>query len=416
MPKKCNGFCNSNSQVRSKDINRHMAGYSASKTNCNGQTEIQNILLAVNVRWWNAEAAYAINAARGLTELGCNVWLAVNRDSPAHLMAVRFGIPVVADLDLDSFSPLVQLKNFKRLTELIRRNRIQVLNSFKSNGSFLFSLLRRKFPGIVYIKTRGEARAPKNHPVNRFLYGPKACDGIVAAGKKVEQWMRDLAPNSNIRTIYYGNSAMEYEREISSEAVRKRYAIPGEATVLSLVGRTQKGKGHLLLLESLRLMNSKNLHLLFLVKDLQEFPQEMARIHSYIAISGLQKQVTILGFQKRLGNLMRLVDIGIVPSTESEVNCRVAVEFMSLGKPVVAFPTGSLPEVVQHGKTGLICSGKTARDLKGSLEKMLNSDYAAMGRSGYEVFRERFDLPVFSRRLYAFYRQCRRSNLSRSAG
>ena len=365
-----------------------MAKKFESDTHNSRRTEIQNILMAINVRWWNAEAAYAINSARGLIEMGCNVWLVVNPNSPVHRKAVQFGIPVLTDLDLDSISLFVQLSNFRKLLKYIEQNRIQVVNTFKSNGSFLFSLLRKRFPGLVYIKTRGEARAPKNHFVNRYLYGPKACDGIVVVGKTVKQWMYGLAPKNNIRTIYYGDSAVEYEKCVPNEAVRKQYAIPTEATVLSLIGR--------------------KVHLLFLVKDLKEYPEELAKFKSYIRNNGLQDQVTILGFQKQLGNLMRIVDIGVVPSIISEVNCRVAVEYMSLGIPVVAFPTGSLPEIVKHGETGLICREKTARNLQENLEKMIGCNYIAMGKSGYKMFRERYDLPIFSNRLYDFYKQCQR--------
>lgn len=116
--------------------------------------EINRILLTINVRWWNAEAAYALNVARSLTENGKNVWLLVNPGSPVAEKAKKAGIPLVEHIYLDSNSLLAQYRNFKKLKSFIAKHQIQLVNSFKSNGSFLFPFLKKSFPNLTYIKTR----------------------------------------------------------------------------------------------------------------------------------------------------------------------------------------------------------------------------------------------------------------------
>lgn len=54
---------------------------------------------------------------------------------------------------------------------------------------------------------------------------------------------------------------------------------------------------------------------------------------------------------------MRRAHFGVVPSFDSEVICRVAVEFMQLGTPVLVSDAGALPEIVKkviHIENGVI--------------------------------------------------------------
>lgn len=44
----------------------------------------------------------------------------------------------------------------------------------------------------------------------------------------------------------------------------------------------------------------------------------------------------------------------LIPSTAPETSSLVAMEALASGTPVIAFRTGALPEIVQHGTTGLI--------------------------------------------------------------
>jgi glycosyltransferase involved in cell wall biosynthesis len=46
----------------------------------------------------------------------------------------------------------------------------------------------------------------------------------------------------------------------------------------------------------------------------------------------------------------------LIPSTVQETSSLVAMESLAAGTPVIAFPSGALPEIVEHGRTGYLVS------------------------------------------------------------
>ncbi len=371
----------------------------------------QGIFITINVRWWNAEAAYAVNLARGLMIRGYKVWLIVNNQSPVHFKALNYNIPVITDIELDTYSLTKQISNLRKLLAYIDLYHIKVIHSFKSNGSFLFSFARYLKPEIIHIRTRGEARPPKNHFLNRRAYGKSACDGVIAVGDIVKNWINELnAKIDHLQTIYYGDSAVQFEPGLRRQDHQLfRYLSPDTVT-FALVGRTQDIKGHLKALKALAKLNTNDLklHLFFLVKDLDEFPTELVALKQFIEANQLTKKVTITDFLPDLGNVLSLIDFGIIPSLASEVNCRVAVEFFSLGKPVIVFPTGSLPEVVRHDVSGLVCADKTSGALAVAIQKLAGNCElrAKLAENALLEFQNRFKLSILVDKTLNFYKVC----------
>ena len=95
------------------------------------------------------------------------------------------------------------------------------------------------------------------------------------------------------------------------------------------------------------------------------------------------------------------------PDGDNEGVPNVLVEALAMEVPAVATRTGGIPELIQHGVTGLLAEPGDPVDLADQMERLLRnsrlrSDFAAAGR--IKVERE-YDLHKNVAKLYRLLRQ-----------
>ena len=120
----------------------------------------------------------------------------------------------------------------------------------------------------------------------------------------------------------------------------------------------------------------------------------------------LQTSVRWLPFVQNLPSIVNSCDVGVIPSIASEVNCRIAFELMSVGLPVVVFPTGALPEVVVHQQSGLVAPSHLPEALADLLWDIATNPNLRqrLGKQAQQQARERFSPAVFLRETLAILR------------
>jgi glycosyltransferase involved in cell wall biosynthesis len=75
-------------------------------------------------------------------------------------------------------------------------------------------------------------------------------------------------------------------------------------------------------------------------------------------LDGLRKFIGPVGFAKKR-RLLSQAKCLMIPSTVPETSSLVAMEAFACGTPVIAFRSGALPEIVDHGRTGFLVSNVT---------------------------------------------------------
>jgi glycosyltransferase involved in cell wall biosynthesis len=117
--------------------------------------------------------------------------------------------------------------------------------------------------------------------------------------------------------------------------------------------------------------------------------------------------VELAGFVPRPEALRLLASsrAAVVPSLSYEGFPRVVAEAFALGVPVVASRIGSLPEVVEDRRTGLLVDPASPAALADALRALASSDAVCdeLGRRARAVYEERYSAESTTRRLVEIY-------------
>lgn len=103
-------------------------------------------------------------------------------------------------------------------------------------------------------------------------------------------------------------------------------------------------------------------------------PSYIKKLKKKIRAAGLQRHVTLMGFYNDTEQLYAEANLLLITS-KIETFGRVAVEAMLAGCPVISSDAGGLPEVIEHGETGLLYRTGDIEALAGHI-RYLYSDFS----------------------------------------
>jgi glycosyltransferase involved in cell wall biosynthesis len=199
-----------------------------------------------------------------------------------------------------------------------------------------------------------------------------------------------IVPRRKVRVIRNGIEVASYAQQYDVAATRHSLGIPLDAKVVGTVGRLTEVKQQDLLIRAFAAVKIRhpNAHLL-LVGD----GPLMHSLQGLSADLGISECVHFLGYQSVTAPYQQSMDVFALTS-RSEGMPQAALEACVAGVPVVAPWVGGLPELVDHGRTGLLFPPGDQQSLVDALCEMLAYPDRAreLGQAGKARVEAMFDV------------------------
>ena len=221
-----------------------------------------------------------------------------------------------------------------------------------------------------------------------------------------------LSPAKVISCCEYaagGRNAAVIPNGVPDAGFRERRFPPEGPWQVGVVARISPEKGHLVLMDALRLLTAEGHRIALTVAGAPLFSSTEYEAEVRRRAEGLD--VRFAGWIGDVGPFLAALDLSVVPSIAEPGPTRVIPEAFSAGVPVVALPTGGIPEVIRDGRNGFLAAGVTARDLATALRRALlapPAELAAITRRAREEWKSYWNVDRWRREVVAAIRNAAR--------
>jgi glycosyltransferase involved in cell wall biosynthesis len=230
-------------------------------------------------------------------------------------------------------------------------------------------------------------------PQKAGRYSLGSLDAVIAISKQVEQALIAGGVSAKaVRMIYSGLRFSNEAPPADKAALCRALGLSADAVLVGTVAHLFPRKGYDVMLRALPVIAREIPGVQYLVIGTGE-PAYEQKLKSLAAALGVRDRVHFVGFQEDVTPLLSALSLYIHPARMEGFGIAV-VEALAAGNAVVASRVGGLPEIVEHGRTGLLVNPDDSDELSAAVLSLLRDERRRkeMGERGAHAARERFDV------------------------
>ena len=296
-----------------------------------------------------------------LTRRGWEPIVATPGEGPLTHSATQLGIKVVT-LSAASYSSgqktLADVTRYayespKLICEIARMASSTQIHLFYVNAPRLlptaaFVARLRHIPLVFHCHNRIDQRA------GVFVAGPSlrlARARVIACCRYAADPIRRFISSEHLAVVYNGVSQITRHAAGPRTKVRR----------IGIIGRVEPEKGQMEFVRAARLLLKSFRDCRFSIIGAPLFSG--AEYCTQVIEASRELPVEFLGWRDDVATLLARLDLLAVPSSCLDSAPRVILEAFAAGVPVVAFPSGGIPELVKDEETGFLTTAATAEAL-----------------------------------------------------
>jgi glycosyltransferase involved in cell wall biosynthesis len=226
---------------------------------------------------------------------------------------------------------------------------------------------------------------------------------ITVSGGLQKALLQQGLPERKITVIYNGLNPDNFMSSRPPGAWRKDMGLAPDVPLVAMIGRLHPVKGHSIFLRAAAGLLKSRPGLRFVVVGCGP---ERDRLEEYARLLNISDSVIFTGFVTDVGDILPDLNLLVIPSLWEGFGL-TALEAMVAGVPVVATSVGGLPEVVEHGSTGLLVPPADDAALARGISWMLDHPGEAleMSEAARAVMEQKFTASVMARKTEDLYRR-----------
>lgn len=301
-------------------------------------------------------------------------------------------------------------KSFDRASVRILKERIREIDPdiVHTHGSMSGRIAAKKC-GRKVVYTRHSAfpvPARLKHGPGRWLnrwMNDHYADRIIAVSPACAENLTDAGVRpEHITTMMNGVKPVPRADEAACRALREKLGIAEGQFVFGILARLEEYKGHLDLLEAVKLLREQGRNPKILIAGTGSFENSIRTRRSEL---GLEDTVEMLGFVSDVAGLLSILDVQLNASYGTEASSIALLEGMSMGVPVIASRYGGNPFQVDDGEDGLLFETRNPKDLAEKMAFLMDSPQtlARMRGRAKEIFEARFTGGIFAKNVEQVY-------------
>jgi glycosyltransferase involved in cell wall biosynthesis len=299
-------------------------------------------------------------------------------------------------LDLPSWRPFLRL---------LRSGDVDVLHAHKF-GPNLWATSFARLADVPVVLAHEHTWSFEGGPTRRLLDRwaiATGCDAFLAVSEQDRERMVavERIPPARVRFLPNGIPAPPPIPGDGGEGVRAELGVPAGAPLVGAVGifRPQKDFSTLVHAHVALLERHPDAHLVIVGHG----PQE-AQIAALVERLGVRERVRLPGARADVPRLVAAFDVA-VNSSLFEGSSLAILEYMALGRPIVATAVGGTPDLLGHGEAGVLVAPADPAALAAAIGRLLAdpAGAAALGARARARQREHYDIDEQAQRVQAIY-------------
>ena len=227
------------------------------------------------------------------------------------------------------------------------------------------------------------------HAVGASLKNSRA--QVLACCRYVAESLAPYVAQGRMNVVYNG----------TRDFGRARRPHSADSITIGVIGRIAPEKGQLELIHALKLLGpeARSVRVLLIGSAAHDSDPYMSALKD----AGKGLNLAFTGWEEDVGEAMQQLDLVAVPSRSYDAAPRVIPEAFSAGIPVLATPSGGIPELIQDNQTGFLTAGATPALIAERLREVMRSTdgrLRTIGANARQRWDERFTLSRYRQEIW----------------